>query len=433
MLIPTKPLSRRHILQGVGAAAVSLPLLDAMEPSIGQRVLGASANRTSPNRFVAMCATLGFHTPYLFPEKEGSDYQLTPYLEELADHRDQLTLISGLSHPEQQGNNGHASEITFLTSAQRPGLAGFRNTISIDQMIANQIGIETRYPYLALSTSGRSMSWTANGVEVPGVSSPSKLFKALFISGTEKEVADDMKKLRRGRSILDTVSGRAKELERKISGRDREKVDEYLTAVRALEKRLQQSEDWVKRPKPKVDAAEPRDVLDKNDAIAKQRLLYDMIVLAIQTDSTRTITYQLSGMNAVPVIPGVSSDWHGLSHHGKDPAKIDELKVIEKAEFTAFAEFLTKLRSVEENGKSLLDHTAILFGSNLGNASAHDWHNLPILVAGGGYKHGSYVAHDPKSNTPLANLFVSLANRMGIETDHFGSSTSDSIRGLEIA
>ena len=185
------------------------------------------------------------------------------------------------------------------------------------------------------------------------------------------------------------------------------------------------------RPKPKVDAGQPQDIADKTDAIAKQELLYDMIVLAIQTDSTRTITYQLSGMNAVPKIGGVSSDWHGLSHHGKDPAKIEELKLIEAAEFKAFNRFLTKLSSVIENGKSLLDHTAILYGSNLGNASAHDWHNLPTIVAGGGFKHGSYVAHDKDNNTPLANLFVTLAQRMGVETDRFGSSTAAGIRGLE--
>ena len=386
---------------------------------------------SSPRRFVAMCATLGFHTPFLFPQQTGRDYPLSPYLTKLGDHREQITLFSGLSHPEQQGNNGHASELTWLTSAYRPGLAGFRNTISLDQLIAERIGVETRYPYLALSTSGRSMSWTSNGVEIPGMTSPSKLFKALFIEGTESEIADEMKGLKRGRSILDTVSGRAKKLESDLGTRDRRKLNEYLSAVRDLESRLQQSEGWVQRPKPKIDARQPQDVTDTNDAIAKQRLLYDMIVLALQTDSTRTITYQLSGMNAVPAIPGVSSDWHGLSHHGKDPEKIDELKIIEEAEFAAFGEFLTKMKGIEENGRTLLDHTAVLFGSNLGNASAHDWHNLPILVAGGGYKHGTYVAHDQKENTPLANLFVSMAQRMGVETDRFGSSTSEGVRGLE--
>jgi hypothetical protein len=323
--------------------------------------------------------------------------------------------------------------LTWLTSAQRPGLAGFRNTISIDQLIAEKVGIETRYPYLALSTSGRSMSWSSNGVEIPAMTSPSKLFTALFVEGTEKEIAAEMSGLKRGRSILDTIGARGSQLEGSLGRADQQKLDEYLTAVRDLERRLQQSESWVRRPKPKVEVETPKDITDKNDAIARQRMLYDMIVLALQADSTRAITYQLSGMNSVPNIPGVSSDWHGLSHHGKDPKKIEELKIIEEAEFVAFNEFLGKLRTIEENGRTLLDRTAVLFGSNLGNASAHDWHNLPIIVAGGGYKHGSYVAHDLTNNTPLANLYLEMAQRMGVELDQFGSSTATGIRGLEHA
>lgn len=424
-------LSRRHFLRGVGAASLALPLLDAMGPTVGQSALGASATDKAPHRFVAMCATLGFHTPFLFPAEEGSDYKLTAYMQKLADHRDRITLLSGLSHPEQQGNNGHASELTWLTAAKRPGLAGFRNTISLDQLIAQKIGIQTRYPFLALSTSGRSMAWTANGVNIPGMSSPAKLFKALFMEGTAAELEAELTNLKRGRSILDTVAGRAAELQNKVGVRDRRKVDEYLAAVRDLEQRLQQAEGWVKRPKPKVDVEQPQDIADKNDAIAKQRLLYDMIVLALQTDSTRTITYQLSGMNAVPVVPGVSNDWHGLSHHGKDPAKIRELKIIEEAEFGAFHEFLTNLRAVDEQGTSLLDQTTVLFGSNLGNASAHNWRNLPIIVAGGGYQHGSHTAHDAANNTPLSNLFVTFAQRMGLEIDRFGSSTAAGVRGLD--
>ena len=158
--------------------------------------------------------------------------------------------------------------------------------------------------------------------------------------------------------------------------------------------------------------------------------MYDMIALALQTDSTRTVTFQLSGMNAVPVIPGVKNDWHNLSHHGKDPEKIDELKIIEEAEFDAFNRFLTRIRSIEENGHSLLDHTAILFGSNLGNASAHDWHNVPVIVAGGSFRHAGHIAGDPQNNTPLANLLVSLSQHMGVETDRFGSSTAEGISGL---
>ncbi len=409
---------------------IGLPLLEAMSPML---TATAAPPSPSPKRFIAICAGLGFHAPALFPDTPGQDYELTPYLQPLGNLRNDYTVFSGLSHPEQQGANGHTSELTWLTSAQRPGLAGFKNTISLDQLIAAKIGIETRFPYLALSTSGRSLSWTRSGVEIPGETRPSVLFKSLFVEGSEQEIEAEMKKLRRGRSILDTVTGQAKKLEGELGRQDREKLEEYLTAVRDLEFRLQQSEGWAKKPKPKIDAEPPTDITDKLDAIGRQRLMYDMIALALRSDSTRTITFSLGGLNAVPKIPGVTSDWHNLSHHGKDPEKIEELKIIERAEFEAFAQFLSNLKGIDENGRTLLDHTSVLFGSNLGNASSHDWHNLPIVLAGGGFKHGAYVAHDQQNNTPFANLFVALAQRMGIETDRFGSSTAESIDGLQTA
>ena len=422
------PIQRRQMLRSAGAAAIALPLLESMQSSATAH--GCSGGAV-PRRTVVMNAGLGFHAPHLFPEQEGRLTAATPYLRKLKDNLDKISLFSGLSHPDQQGNNGHASSLTFLTSAPRPGLAGFRNSISLDQLIAQRIGHLTRYPFLALSTrGGSSLSWTSSGVSIPGQNSPSKLFQAMFVDGTKEEVDKEIAALRRGRSILDTVSGRAREIENQISKRDRRKLEEYLSSIRDLERRLQQSEGWIRKPKPQVQAEQPDDIADQNMAIERQRLLYGLIALTLQTDSTRTVTFELGGLNSVPKIPGVSNDWHNLSHHGKDPDKISELRLIEEAEFVVFNEFLTKLRGIEEDGQSLLDHTAVLFASNLGNASSHDWHNLPIVVAGGGYKHGSYVAHDEKNNTPLANLFVSLAQRMGLEVDSFGSSTAVGIRGL---
>jgi hypothetical protein len=420
------PLSRRHFLRGTGAAMFGLPFLEAMTPTWAR-----AAAPAVPRRFVAACATLGFHGPYFFPDSSGPAYEASPYLERLSQHRQDFTVFSGLSHPEQQGNNGHASELTWLTAARRPGLAGFRNTVSLDQLIAEAIGMQTRFPSLVLSTSGRSMSWTSNGVEIPGETSPARLFKALFLNGSDAEVTREVRKLQRGRSILDTVLDEAKKLEQQVGARDRRKVDEYLTAVRDLELRLQQAQRWAKRPKPETTAEEPKDLPDRNDAIGKQRLLSDLIVLALQSDATRAITIQLSGMNAVPTIPGVRNDWHNLSHHGKDPAKIEELRVIEEAEFTAFNDFLTRLKGIEEQGNTLLDQTIVLFGSNLGNASSHDARNVPTLVAGGGFRHGQYLAHDEANNTPLSNLFVALARQMGLGVETFGSSTATGIRGFE--
>lgn len=428
-LAQNKTLERRHFLRGAGGICLGLPFLEAMVPSfrVGAR---AGQGEEPPKRFVATCAGLGFHAPFLFPEQEGK-LQSTPYLEILKNHWDQLTLFSGLSHPEQNGNNGHASSLTWLTSAKRPGLAGFKNTISLDQLIARQVGVQTRFPYLSLGTTSSSLSWTSNGVPIPAEQSPSKLFAAMFVEGTEAQIQAEVNRVRASRSILDTVLGEATRLDKELGSRDREKLDEYLTSVRELEHRLEQSEGWARRPKPKIDADQPRDVQDKNDAINRQKLMYDMIVLALQNDSTRTVTYALGGMNSVPSnIPGVSTDWHNLSHHGRDDAKIGELKLIEEAEFGAFNGFLDKLSSIREGDRTLLDQTSVLFGSNLGNASSHSWRNLPIIVAGGGYHHQGYVAHDAEDNTHLANLFVQLGQRMGLEIDQFGSSDQASVRGL---
>lgn len=419
-------LGRRHFLRGLGTA-LALPSLEAMRP-----VFGTQKSATSVKRFVAMNAALGFHGPVLFPAAPGKDYELTPYLEKIKDHRDDFTLFSGLSHPNQAGNNGHASELTWLTSAQRPGLAGFKNSISIDQIMARHLRGQTRVPHLTLTTTHNSLSWTESGVQIPAERSPSSVFKRLFINGTKEEVDKELADLKRGHSILDTVMDDAKRMEKSIGRKDREKLEQYFSSIRELEKSFEQSGEWATRPKPEVGEEAPQDIADKNDILAKQRQMYHLIALALQTDSTRVVTFGLGALNSPPSnIKGVSQDWHNLSHHGKDDAKISELKLIEEAEFGAFNEFLTRLKNTPEEGGNLLDATAVLFGSNLGNASSHDWRNLPIIVAGGGFRHGAYVAHDPKNNTPLANLFIPLARRMGVEIESFGSSTKAGIRGLE--
>ena len=415
MNIATKRyLERRAFLRGAGTV-LALPFLEAMVPAFATRAQAAVGQ--PPPRFLAMCATLGFHTPFLFPQETGADYTLTPYLEPLKDLKGDFSVISGLQHLEQNGANGHTSEMTWLTSAKHPGLAGFKNTISIDQLIAEQIGSQTRFPSLILGTGSDSLSWSASGVPLPAESSPSKAFQQLFVDGTPAEIAAQVRGLKRGRSILDTVTGQAKKLHGELGKRDQEKLDEYFSAVRDLEGRLVQNEAWAQKPKPKIDAKPPTDIQSRTDAIGKMKLMQDLIVLALQTDSTRTVTLRLSGMNAVPEIEGVKNDWHNLSHHGQDPAKIEELKVIEKAEFTAFADFLTKLKTA-----SLLESTAVIFGSNLGNASAHNTANLPLVLAGGGFKHGRHIAIDKEKHV-FSNLFVSLAQRMGVEAGKFGFST----------
>jgi len=202
--------------------------------------------------------------------------------------------------------------------------------------------------------------------------------------------------------------------------------------VREVEQRLVKAQDWARRPKPKVDARPPVDIASSVEVPARVRLMIDLMHLALQTDSTRFITFALNGLNAVPVIPGVTQDWHNLSHHGQDPAKLAELRVVEIQQMQLFGELLARLKNTREEGGNLLDRTIVQFGSNLGNASSHDNKNMPILVAGGGFRHGRHLAFDPQTNPPLCNLYVQFLRRLGAGVDSFGSS-SGTIPGFELA
>jgi len=419
-----KSIDRRYFLKGSGAS-VALPFLSAMLPAFG-----SNKKEIAPRRFMAINAGLGYHGENFFPESPGKNYKLSPYLEIIKKYRNHFSVFSGVSHKVQNGNNGHASGMTLLTSAQRPGLAGFKNTISIDQLIASHIGAATRYPYLSTGTSGHGLSWTANGVQIPCDNSPVRLFKKLFVNGSSNEIKAQMKELVRGKSILDAIKEPANKLDKKLGGKDKEKLDEYLTSVRELEVRLQQNQGWVNKPKPKVNL-EVKNDQDKLDVKAKLDLSYHILALAIQTDSSRSITFNIGGSNSIPKISGVSIDWHNLSHHGKDKEKIKELTLIENEVFKCFNGFLDRLSSIKEGDKTLLESTAILKTSNLGNAASHNWRNLPILVAGGNFKHGSYVAHNEKNNEPMANLLCQLGNYMGLGIDKFGFSEAPTLKGLE--
>jgi hypothetical protein len=212
-------------------------------------------------------------------------------------------------------------------------------------------------------------------------------------------------------------------LKHELGVEDRDKLDEYFTSVRELEQRLAQAEAWSKKPKPKVDAQPFVDIQNSTDLVGKTRLWFDLIHLALQTDSTRLITLQLLGTSGVPPIQGVSQGHHDLSHHGQDPAKIAQLKILELEKMKTLHDFLAKLRETKEGGESLLDRTMVFFSSNLGDAGKHSVKNMPVLLAGGGFKHGQYLAFDENNHPPLCNLFVSMLQRMDIETDKFGSST----------
>ena len=380
---------------------------------------------------ICINTSLGLHTPNLFPTQAGKGYELTPYLEPIQEFRNDFTVFSGLSHPEVDG--GHPAELCYLTSAPHPRADNFKNTISLDQYAIEQLVPDTRFGSLVLtSNSSRGLSFTRSGVPIPAEERPSRVFKNMFIDGTPAEIKTQVQRLKQGESIMDTLQGEAKDFQKGLGRQDRQKLDEYFNSVREVEQRMIKAQDWTRRPKPKVDAKPPVDIASAVEVPARVRLMIDIMHLALQTDSTRFITFALNGLNAVPIIPGVTQDWHNLSHHGQDPDKLAELRVVEIQQMKLFGELLKKLKGTNEEGGTLLDRTIVMFGSNLGNASSHDNKNLPIIVAGGGFRHGQHLAFDPKKNPPLSNLFVQFLRRLDADVNTFGSSNG-TIPGFELA
>lgn len=416
---------RRTFLRGTGVA-LALPVLDYLAP-----VRARAAESEPRRRMVCICTPLGLYAPHFFPEKVGKDYEVTPYLELLKDYRDDFTVISGLAHPGMSSGFAHQATASFLTGVPGAGRPGFRNAISVDQLAAEQIGERTRFPTLTLSGEGLGLSWTRKGAIVPADNSPSKVFARLFLEGRPDEVLAQVRRLEDGRSILDDVREQADLLRTDLGASDRDKLDEYLTSIRELERRLVNDEAWCKTPKPKVDVPPPQDIPNAADLIGRTRLLFELTHLALQTDSTRLVTIMLAGSTYAPPIPGVSLGHHDLSHHGKDPGKLEQLKIVEQETIKTVRELLVRLKETKEDGVNLLDRTTVFLGSNLGDASSHSVKNLPVLLAGGGFRHGQHLAFDPHNPPPLCNLYVSMLQRLGIETDKFGSSTG-TLTGLEM-
>ncbi len=422
--------SRRRFLRGAGVA-MALPLL----PSMARGAEG----RTPPRRILAICNNLGLLPEKFFPApaQAGRGYALSPTLEPLKSHRDDFSVFSGVMHPDVDG--GHPADNCFLTCAPHPSNGGFRNTISLDQYAAQYIGHLTRFPSMTLGVniqSGqRSLSWTAAGVLIPCEEKPSAVFAKLFLQGSPEEVRAQIRRLELGRSIMDAVADQVKGLQGGVGPRDRERLEQYVTGVRDLEKRLEKAREWEDVPKPAPRGKAPEDPATPREYFRRVRLMYDMARLAIETDSTRLITLMLDSVNS-PAIELEGTDikdgYHNLSHHGKSAAKIKQLEAIDLEHMRLLADLLAGLKGAKEEGGTLLDRTMVLYGSNLGNANTHVTTNLPVLMAGGGFRHGQHLVFDLERNYPLPNLFVSMLQRLGLETDRFATSTG-TMRGLQTA
>ena len=412
-----KTINRRSFLRGTGVV-LALPLLDIMGPQF--------ANASSPTRrMINICCTLGLYRDSWMPKDLGRNYTPSEYLSIIDRHREKYTIFSGLSHEEQTGRQAHNSEITWLTSARHPGMDGFQNSISLDQTVADHLGYVTRYPSVVLGTlTPQSQSYDKNGVMIPAQTSPAEVFKQMFIQGTPEEVEKETQRINDGGSILDNLKNQARTLQNSGSSEDRQKLEAYFEAVRAAEIELSKVRDWIDRPKPGVDSVPPVDNADPADILGRIDLWLELMPLILATDSSRVVSLMIQDHGVVPKLPGITADQHNLSHHGQDPGKIAQLRQLETEIVKRFGLLMDSLDGQKENDSSLLDQTQILFGSNLGNANSHNAENLPILVAGGDFAHGSHIAHDEKHNAPLCNLYLSLIQRMGVETDQFGQSTS---------
>lgn len=420
-------IARRQFLRGAGVA-LALPALGRFS---------FAANGQAPRRILAICNNLGLLPEKFFPTEAGRGYALSPYLETLKAHREDFTVFSGVTHPDVDG--GHPADNCFLTCAPHPSNGGFRNTISLDQYIAQYIGHLTRIPSLTLGVNvkegQRSLSWTAAGVLIPCEERPSAVFAKLFLQGSPEEVEAQIRRLETGRSVMDAVADQLRTLNASAGPRDRERLEQYATGVRDLEKKLEKAREWENVPKPAPRGSSPKDPETPRDYMEKTRLMYDMSRLAFETDSTRLVTIMLDSVST-PAIAledcEIKDGYHNLSHHGKSPAKLKQLEAIDQAHMRLLDGLFSGLKAVKEEDGTLLDRTMVLYGSNMGNANTHVTTNLPILFAGGGFKHGQHLAFDRERNYPLPNLFVSMLQRMGLERDRFATSTG-TMRGLQFS
>lgn len=415
--INTKLMSRRTMLRTAGVA-IGLPLLEAMLPR-GLRA-EEKAEALTPHRMVLISRPLGMHGPFLFPEKAGKDYEATRYLKPLENLRGEFTVFSGMSHVGYP--SGHHTDVALFTGVAPTGIrsaSDIHNTVSLDHLVAEKMGKQTRVPSLILG-SGTPVSWNHKGVANPTQTRATSVFQQLFIDGTTDEVAREVRRLNDGQSILDGVRDQLKGLSQRVGSTDRDRIDLFTNSIREAEQRLQQDQAWATKPKPKVDYKPVE--LDQALLYERERQWYDLVRLALQNDSTRTIVLaHHEGGKAK--IPGLNLAHHDASHHGQDETKIAQLAIVEEAEMKAFGEFLESLRAIKEGDRNLLDKTMVFCASNLSNASAHKTDNLPVILAGGGFKHAGHTAYDRKNNKPLSNLYMRMLQQLNIDTPAFGSST----------
>lgn len=427
------PVGRRALLRAAGIS-IALPAFESLPSRAG--AAGAETEKT-PRRMVCIGNMLGFYPDAFWPNKENKPsgekpIEFSSTLRSLEPHRKNLTVIGGLDHGLK---GGHFSIHAFLSGVRSVDAKSMpEGNITLDQYAAETIAGRTRFPSLTVGSEsgihgGCQMSWTRAGTRVPPIPGPKELFDKLFVgvAKSDRQRAADRFSLKA--SILDAVNGDAKSIAKKLNARDAHKLDEYLTSIREVESRLENRKQWIDIAKPPAPFDPPRNTNMVDDL----PILYDLITIALQTDSTRIATLEIGGDFEARDF-GFKSGYHSLSHHGQRQESIDALKVIESYQVEQFARFLTKLSEIEDGESNLLQSTSVLFGSGMGNANSHTNTNLPIVLAGGGFKHRGTMWFDKNGphRPPLTNLYLSLLQHFGVAADRFSTSTG-TLTGLEWA
>lgn len=430
-------INRRYFLRAAGIT-LALPLLESLSTRLLGSGIAVGSQRGNPvgakrpTRMVCVGNMLGFYQPEFFPKKTGPGYDLPSLLQPMAPHQKDFSLFSGLDHGVK---GGHFAIHSYLSGVRQVDAKGMpEGNISVDQRAAEAVGGATRFPSLTIGSEdglhgGCMMCWTRSGTRVPPIPGPRELFRTLFISESAQDLERTSDRFHLHGSILDAVNGDAKSLGKHLAKRDQEKLDEYFTSVRDVEKQMELGKRWANVPKPKPGMPEP----ENTGFVSDLPVLYDLIALALQTDSTRIATLEIAGGFEASAL-GLRKDYHALSHHGQVQENIEGLLKLEKYQMEQFARFIAKLKTIEDGDGKLLDHTMVLFGSGMGNANAHTNNNLPIIFAGGGYRHGEHRAYPEKGlgRVPLCNLYLTMLQRFGVEANRFGISTG-TMRGLELA
>lgn len=404
---------RRNFLKA-GGIFLALPCL----PSLGNSNTDIKFNSNVRN-LVCFGNGFGFNPKSFFPKTSGNNYELSEHLKPLARHKNDFTVFSGLTQLGVYG--GHKGINAFLSGVTDRDKGKYKDGVpSIDQKIAEYHGHETRYSSLVLEAGSRNtgISKMKSGLPIPPIMNPQSLFQKLFIQGSKKQIEKERAALNDRKSIIDKILDPAKSLNRKLDKHDQTKLDQYFTALREVESKVDFSSSWLDKPKPETNYK----VKKVSNCYLNLPAFYDLTALALQTDSTRVVTLGASGSGGIVELPGVSSGYHKLTHHKGDKGILKELNIIERYFTQCTSDFIDKLKNTQgKNGDSLFKETILILGSGMADADTHKTNLPPVLIAGGDYKHAGHVSF-PK-NTPLCNLYMNVMRKFNIEDSSFATST----------